>query len=174
MIAPMDVRPARPDDAPALGALHVRAWQWAYRGLLPDEYLDGLAEQQAERETMWRQIIRDLAADHLLWVAELDGRVVGFCNTAPARDGPPGTGELLSIYLEPEVVGTGVGAALMLEALADFRARGSAAASLWVLEANDRARRFYERFGWRFDGTVKDEQIWGASVREVRYRFALA
>ena len=71
------------------------------------------------------------------------------------------------------MVGTGVGAALMRQALADMRARGYRAALLWVLDANDRARRFYERFGWQPDGTVKEEQLWGAPAREVRYRIAL-
>ncbi|HEY3111992.1 MAG TPA: GNAT family N-acetyltransferase [Chloroflexota bacterium] len=169
----MQIRAASPDDAPALGRLHVRAWQWAYRGMLPDDYLDGLADQTGRREAMWRQVIGELQADQPLWVAEDEGQVVGLCNTAPARDGPPGTAELLSIYLEPDVVGTGVGAALMRQALADMRARGYRAALLWVLDANDRARRFYEHFGWRPDGTVKEEQLWGAPVCEVRYRIAL-
>jgi ribosomal protein S18 acetylase RimI-like enzyme len=167
------IRAARPEDSPALGRLHVRAWQWAYRGMLPDGYLDGLAEQTTRREEMWRQVIDQLATDQPLLVAERAGQIVGLCNTAPARDQPAGTGELLSIYLEPDAVGTGVGSALMREALADMRARGYRSAVLWVLEANDRARRFYEKFGWQPDGEVKDDQLWGVPIREARYRVAL-
>jgi ribosomal protein S18 acetylase RimI-like enzyme len=167
------IRPGVEADAPALGQLHVRSWQWAYRGMLPDDYLDGLAEQTGAREQMWHQIIRELQADQPLWVAERDGRVAGFCNTGPARDQPAGTAELLSIYLDPDVVGTGVGAALMQQALDDMRQRGYRAAVLWVLEANDRARRFYERFGWQTDGVVKDDTLWGVTIRELRYRVEL-
>ena len=166
------VRRAVPDDAAALGRLHVRAWQWAYDGMLPADYLAGLADQTARREAMWRQIA-ELRDDQPLWVAERDGRVIGLCNTAPGRDQPPDTAELLSIYIDPDAVGTGVGAALMNEAVADMRARGYKQAILWVLEANDRGRRFYEKGGWRFDGVVKEEEMWGTTVREVRYRLDL-
>ena len=33
---------ATPEDALEVAGVHVRAWQSAYRGLLPDEHLDGL------------------------------------------------------------------------------------------------------------------------------------
>jgi GNAT superfamily N-acetyltransferase len=172
-MATLRIRPGVEADAPVLGRIHVRSWQWAYRGMLPGDYLDGLAEQAEQREQMWRHVVRELQTDQPLWIAERDGQVVGLCNTAPARDQPDGTAELLAIYLDPDVVGTGVGAALMAQALADMRQRGYRAAVLWVLEANDRARRFYERFGWQPDGTVKDDTLWGAPIREVRYQIAL-
>src|SRR5262245_2381000 len=168
------IRHATETDVPALGGLAGRAWQWAYRGMLPDAYLDGLGEQAvAGREAMWRQHLREPPPDCPVWVAERGGRLVGFCNTAPDRGGAPGVAELLSLYIEPDLVGTGVGAALMRHTLADLRARGYRAASLWVLETNDRGRRFYERGGWRSDGAAKTEDVWGVAVREVRYRIAL-
>jgi GNAT superfamily N-acetyltransferase len=96
------------------------------------------------------------------------------CNTAPAPPTEPSaTGELLAIYLDPGEVGKGIGAALMNQALDDMRARAYRGALLWVLEANVRARRFYEKGGWLADDTVRDEEIWGTPVREVRYRIAL-
>ena len=167
------IRPAVEDDAPALAAVHVRAWQWAYRGQLPDAYLDDLPRQTAQREAMWRGIA-GRSAGWPVRVAERDGRVLGFCHTAPDRGGgAPETAELLSIYLEPDAVGTGVGAALLRDALEDMRARGYREAVLWVLESNERARRFYERFGWRADGGEKSEEIWGTTAHEVRYRITL-
>lgn len=167
------IRRALGADAPALAGLHVRAWQWAYRGMLPDAYLDGLAEQTASREAMWRQQLADPPDDCPVWVAERGDRVIGFCNTVPARDGEPGAAELLTLYVEPDVAGTGVGAALMKHAVADMRSRGHRAAVLWVLDRNDRARRFYEKGGWQHDGASKIEDVWGVSVRELRYRLGL-
>jgi GNAT superfamily N-acetyltransferase len=167
---PLAVRRGEAADAPGLAALHVRAWQWAYRGLLPDDYLDGLAQQVARREAVWRRILRGSGPDRPVWVAERNGRIAGFCSTGPAPEDLPDTAELHTIYLEPDVVGTGVGAALMRRALADLRSRGVRTAILWVLDTNVRARRFYEQGGWRADGAVRVEEVWGASVREVRYR----
>src|SRR5262245_37484699 len=80
-VATVLIRPGVEGDAPALGRLHVRSWQWAYRGILPDDYLDGLAEQVERREEMWRHVIRELQASQPLWIAERDGQVVGLCNT---------------------------------------------------------------------------------------------
>jgi len=169
----VQIRPAAPADAPALGRLHVRAWQSAYRGMLPDDYLDALDAQAEPRERMWRDLIERPRDGQTLLVAE-DGRaVVGFCHTARAREGPPDLGELFSIYVDPDRIGTGLGAALMRPSLDAMRAAGFPAAVLWVLDANDLARRFYERFGWRPDGTVKEETLWGVTVREVRYRIEL-
>jgi RimJ/RimL family protein N-acetyltransferase len=53
-------------------------------------------------------------------------------------------------------------------------------AILWVLEGNERARRFYAVAGWTVDGADKTEHIGGGTgsgagttVTEVRYRRAL-
>jgi len=47
------VRPAIPGDAPGIGRVHVDARQAAYRGLMPDEYLDGLVPD--DREPRYRR-----------------------------------------------------------------------------------------------------------------------
>ena len=74
----------------------------------------------------------------------------------------PVSGELYAIYVLAAHYGSGAGQALLDAAI------GRAAASLWVLEDNPRARAFYERNGFRADGTVKDDDRWGEPVREVR------
>ena len=178
------IRRAIEADAAAIAALHVRAWQWAFRGLLPDAYLDGLTEQVARREAMWRRQLQEGRPDCPVWVAERGdggGQIVGFCNTAPAAsstdsasEGTPAAAELYTIYLDPDAVGTGVGAALMRHGLMDLQARGFHEAVLWVQDTNTRARRFYEKGGWRVDGAEKTETVWDAPVRQVRYRIALA
>ena len=115
---------------------------------------------------------RRTGSEERTWVAESAGRVVGFASTDPSRDpdATGGTGEVYAIYLEPDVVGTGVGGRLFAQAVEDLRQRGYRAATLWVLEGNARARRFYDTAGWRPDGTVTIDQMLGAELREVRYR----
>ena len=162
------VRPARAGDAPALGLLHVRAWQAAYRGQLPDDYLDGLRPE--ERQAGWeRGLRRDRAHDPVL-VAERDGRVVGFAVVRAAED-PPGAGELSAINVHPDHWGTGAGRALLAAAQAELARLGFDQAVLWVLPGNRRARRFYEIAGWAADGAERTEEIQqGVTVTEVRYR----
>jgi ribosomal protein S18 acetylase RimI-like enzyme len=77
-----------------------------------------------------------------------------------------------SIYVRARGWGIGAGRALMQQGLAELRARGFEEATLWVLDTNDRARRFYDAGGWRADISKTDE-IGGATVIEVRYRLSL-
>lgn len=168
------IRPAVLDDAPALAEVHVRSWQWAYRGQLPDEFLDGMSETLERRIAYRRNYLEHLPPEERWWVAEQAGKVVGFAVTAPSdEDAAPGTAEVGLIYLLQEAAGKGIGRALFAHAVEDLRARGYQQAILWVLETNTRARRFYEAAGWRPDGGRKTEERPGAVLHEIRYRLTL-
>jgi len=166
------VRRATVDDAEPLARIHVRGWQWGYRGQLPDAYLNGLSiERRAEQ---WRAWLLD-PGDTATWVAEDDAepapRALGFVSAGANRDPhpPPGTGEIYAIYVEEDAAGRGVGAALLRRACGWLAAEGYERGSLWVLETNARARRFYERLGWRPDGEAKTDPLEDFEMREVRY-----
>jgi GNAT superfamily N-acetyltransferase len=62
---------------------------------------------------------------------------------------------LNGLYVRPEWWGSGVAGELHDRAVAALREAGVATARLWVLEANGRARRFYERRGWAPDGSTR-------------------
>jgi ribosomal protein S18 acetylase RimI-like enzyme len=172
---PVIIRPATIDDAPAIAEAHVRSWQWAYRGQLPDDYLDRMSDTLDRRVEARRAELASLSSDGRWWVAGQADQVVGFAITQPSRDAdaPPLTGEVVAIYLLREAAGKGVGRALFARAVADLRERGYRRATLWVLESNERARRFYEAAGWRADGTRKTEERPGALLHEVRYFITL-
>lgn len=170
------IRPATVADADAIGSVHVRAWQAGYRGLLPDALLDGLSVEGRQRT--WRaRLEAGLEGDQLLLVAEdpVDGHVCGWCSIGRLR--PEGTadldpvrvGHLWAINLEPEAWGRGIGPALLAAGTDALAARGHARAILWVLDTNARARRFYEREGWRPDGASQLDEKDGVPLAEVRY-----
>lgn len=173
------VRPATTVDADAIGEIHVRSWQHAYAGQLPDELLAGLSV--ADRQRAWRDRLTALAEaerpDRHTFVAEADGTVVGFTVVGVNRDADadPDTGELYAIYLLPERQGSGFGRLLNDRGLAALAADGYRAATLWVLAGNDRAQGFYRRMGWAADGTTKIDTVAGGSVpvTEARYRIPL-
>jgi len=58
----------------------------------------------------------------------------------------------------------------MDRAMATLRAVGFSTATLWVLDTNLRARRFYEAAGWVPDGATKVDDRATFTLREVRYR----
>jgi ribosomal protein S18 acetylase RimI-like enzyme len=166
----MRIREATLGDARSIAEIHVRAWQAAYRGQMPDEYLDRLSVEDRLAQHEWS--LRSQRETWRLWVADDGGSVVGFAVTGPSEDADADerTGEVYAIYLEPERVGSGLGRQLFADAVGDLRSRGFRTATLWVLESNDRARRFYELAGWKPDGTTASERIDCALLPTVRYR----
>lgn len=160
----MLVRPARREDAAAIADVHVRTWQVAYEHIFGAERLAGIGEGRRAR---WEEILANPHPGRPTFVSEEDERVTGFVSTGDSRD-EPGKGELYAIYVLPEAWGSGAGPALMERALEALRSYPSA--TLWVLEDNPRARRFYEREGWILDGGRRDEEFLGMTVTEVRYR----
>ena len=168
----MRIRLATVEDASAIGELHVRSREFAYRGLMPDESLDRTIAARDDRIARWRSNLATAGPDVRCWLAEDDDVVVGFASTGASRDGDaaPYTGEVLAIYLDPVVIGRGMGRTLFQHAIDDLLRRGFAPLTLWVLDENQRARHFYEAAGWFADGATKAEEMSGAVLQEVRYR----
>lgn len=166
----MEVRLAGVGDERSIAEVHVRTWQAAYRGQVPDNFLDNLS---IERRTQgWSQIIAQSAPPACAYVLENEDQVVGFAHIAPSRDedASEGVGEVTAIYLDRRFWGSGAGALLMDTALAALREAGFSRATLWVLESNARARRFYESAAWELDGATKVDRRDGFQLHEVRYR----
>jgi GNAT superfamily N-acetyltransferase len=163
----MMIRPAEPADAMAVAGVHVRAWQTAYRGLMPDEYLNGLRPEERARRYDFNS--RDPARPQTL-VALEGAAVLGFATTAPARDpDASGQGELCALYVEPDSWGRGVGRSLAAAARAALAGLGFGSAVLWVVADNARARRFYAADGWSPDELHRAQQVWSVTVDTVRY-----
>lgn len=165
--APAHVRRASPADCAAISATHVRSWN--YEGLISPEALAALRPER--REPGWRAALSP-GDPHRVWVAERGEALLGFAAWGPARDADarPALAELYAIYLEQAAAGTGIAEALMASALGEMASQGFDEATLWVLGQNPRARRFYERGGWRLDGAAKTVNLLGSVLEAVRYR----
>ena len=168
------IRPARPDEADAIAALRLRSWLVAYRGVVPDGFLDYLASMFDEHVLLLRARLLDPKPEERWWVAERAGALVGFSITGPTRDNDPTheVGEVQSIYLDPQFIGTGAGRPLFTHSVDELLQRGYRPLTLWVMERNTRARAFYEAAGWRPDGAIKEEERPGGITCAVRYRLA--
>src|SRR4051794_15257996 len=149
------VRTATVEDAAAVEAVRLRGWQAAYRGIVPDSYLDGMEEQPERRAAV---IVAPSGVTTL--VAEDEGAVVGMAVFGPARDGEDAV-ELYALYVEPGRWRAGVGTSLL--------AACEGVSVLWVLEDNTRARAFYGRHGFVADGASQVLDL-GGPVTEVRMR----
>lgn len=160
---------AEVSDAPGLAEIHVRSWQTAYAGLLPQSLLDGLDPLQ--RSAGWEVTLRatDAPSRVTLLAEDDDGSPLGFVHVCPARDGHVGAvGEVAALYVAPAHWRTGVGRRLMQAAASQLTDAGFRVAILWVLSGNQRAIRFYEATGWSVDGAAKEANVSGHPVTEIR------
>jgi len=149
--APFAIRSALPGDAEAIARVHVRSWQEAYVGIMPQETLEAISFEARSRR--WSTILETDPSDPAfgVFVAETDGAIVGFGSVARQRDetlaGRGFDGEFTAIYVLAAHHGSGIAQALMAEMGMRLAGAGIAAASVWVLEDNQRARRFYPAVG---------------------------
>ena len=72
--------------------------------------------------------------------------------------------EIIALHTLPESRGTGLGHTLLTEALEQA---GDQPVFLWAFKENTRARRFYEKHGFSWDGSQRVSEFDGAI--EVRY-----
>lgn len=168
---PVALRDARPGDARAMAELNVAAWRAFFPGLVPQSLLDTMEVEPRAR--YWEEHLPSVPPVHT-WVAERAGVVVGLTHLGPSRDpDAPEAVELYGMYVVPEVVGTGVGRALMEAALAHFRAGPWSEAILWTLPGDHRAARFYRSWGWEPEGVAKTGHSPLGDIDSVRYRLLL-
>ena len=107
------------------------------------------------------------------FVATVNDDVAAFCCFGPSRDedASESVGEIYCMYVHPAAWRQGIGRQLCEAALEDARERGFLEISLWVLDSNANARRFYESQGFQQDGATRsDDRLCDATLPEVRYR----
>jgi GNAT superfamily N-acetyltransferase len=166
--SPFRVRLARPEDALGLAEVHVASWRTTYPGLVPDEVLQALSVER--RAGAWlQQLTTPDNPWFLLAAVDETGRIVGFANAGPLREGPPGYfGEVGGLYFIKEAQGQGGGRQLITAAMRLLAERGLASVVVWVLEGNLPARGFYEHLGGCLL-TDKPIRIGSALLTEVSY-----
>jgi GNAT superfamily N-acetyltransferase len=102
-------------------------------------------------------------------------RLVYVCGTIRVSD-PTRRGEvggLYGIYIDPDFIGHGAGSLLMERMLELLKKDGYTKATLWVLDSNEKTRRFYEKKGWVIEGGKKEDMRDNFVLNETRYIISL-
>ena len=160
------LREAAAADLEAVATLFLRCWR-GYADVLPERVI-GLFDEAGARE-LWRRALAT-PRPHSRGVVAVEGvRVLGAIRMGHDPD-EPGVGHVFSLYVDPAAQGGGVGGRLLAEADRWFGSEGLAEATLWVFEANLRARTFYARHGWEPDGGSRVEPEFGEPEVRLRHR----
>ena len=177
------IRPASVADAAGVSAVQRASWLAAYRDIIEVSLIervvppdDGTRIRQSFRTRPWQRMI--VAVDDSPGAG---APVVGYATYGPelevldapwphpmSQAGAAGqVGELYALYVDPGWWSTGAGRALITRVL--DRLAPYPVVTLWVLEQNARARRFYASAGFAPDGAVNVLEALGG-VAEIRYR----
>lgn len=145
------------EHCPELGRIMAESFRSAFREFISEETLDrcAVAENCAG-------LLTDLPREMTTVAGWLDGKLMGLLVLSRH---PSGRTEIEAIHSLPESWGRGLG-----EAMLAFALDGTNNAGLWAFEKNARARRFYEKHGFRFTGETRVSEFDGAI--EVRYERA--
>lgn len=128
------------------GYVHCTSWQEAYRGIVSDRYLDSMTVEATTARA------RQFPENTL--IAKDQEKVVGFAVYGSSKDEDlPDAGEIIAIYVLSAYYSRKIGYRLMNEAISRLREYNTV--FVWVLEKNERAIRFYQKYGFAFDGCKK-------------------
>lgn len=166
------IRKATQDDIPIIAALHIEGWKGAYGGIVDQGYLDSLTVEK--RITDWTEWMG--SGESEVFLAEESGQPAGFVVIGRTKTPPPGSssirpshsGEVYALYLHPDYWRKGIGTLLLKHAARELKDRKHSAICLWVLDANVRAKAFYERMGGQKLGG-KMIEIGSSKLKEICY-----
>lgn len=152
------------DDLNKLSYIYEVSWKSAYKGIIPQDYLDHLPKGK------W---VKNLSMEgrHSLVMIE-DDQMIGTSSYGLSRISKLHEyGEIISIYMLPDYIGKGYDRQLLQETIICLKEEGYHDLYLWVLEENTHARKFYEDAGFMQSDDVIEDVIGGKVVHEVRYQY---
>ena len=169
-LAVIGYRPIIVADVATVAHIHAMSWSSAYRGILPDAYLDHQVD--ADRLVHWQDRLSEPSANDVGMLALQDGKAVGFAFAV--KDDHEHWGSMLdNLHVLPQVRGSGIGRGLIRELVARLVHAGSTSGlHLWVYDANREARRFYEALGGRIFHTEVVDTAGGARAKAHVYGWA--
>lgn len=149
----MSLRAANAQDAPAIARVFEACWRELYPPFVPQPVIERVAGAAL---ALWTSLLRRRESNWVVEVWGQPGEVSGVIRYGRDPD-QIGAGHVFSLYVDPAASGLGIGTALLRHAQEWFVENGLTRATLWVFEANARARGFYATQRWRPDGQTRVE-----------------
>lgn len=162
------IRKATIEDTAEIANVHINSWREAYKGLLPQDFLDEGPLNFKKRYELWKKVTQN--PDQVTLVAEsADHGIVGFVNGTHGRDKDKKDWcEVWSIYLLEKYHNKKIGFNLLKQYFDAHIDKGFTKGYLWVLD-NNPTIKFYEKVGGRYEGRDKEDEIADQKVKELMF-----
>ena len=142
------IRKIRREDVPGLNHVVTVAWNEAYKGIVPDEFLEELKRNEKERTEKGLSKFND---DYTTLILEVDNEVVGFSHYATAnQERFPECGEIRALYIIGKYKGHGFGRKLVEESIKELKKMGFNKMIICCLRDNLPANEFYKHIGGEY------------------------
>lgn len=161
----LEIRYVLPDDdLQEISNVYEQSWKYAYKNIIPKSYLDSIPKGH------WANNINRNGRNNIVMIE--NDSIIGTSSFCKSRwEKYCNYGEVVSIYFLPEYIGKGYGRDLLYRAIEELKSFGFEHVLLWVLEDNNIARKFYEKYGFIFSGEYRNDNIGGKELREVMYEY---
>lgn len=155
------IREMTAEDIDQVRQIYILGWQNAFRGIVPQTYLDTMNLDDWAPPLNGAYVLTDAK------------NILGTSSIAPARDPAfDGWGEIISIYVLPHLIGQGYGHLLFEYVKEKLFAQHYRNLYLTVFEENHLARNFYEKHGFAWNGERLPLYVGGEDLIELRYVFS--
>lgn len=152
------------DEAKQTSKLFQRSWQDAYKGILPDVFLNNIPENA------WVKRLNESGRHNLIFVDDNNKVQAAVSYGRPRDTRMLGCGELMALYVSSEYKGYSVGKTLLNAAENELKKMGYGKIYLWCIDGNENAQNFFERFGWRNIATERFVEIAGKEYKYLLYQ----
>lgn len=162
------IRSAAEEDAETISKIYAASWKGAYQGIVPQTFLDQL------KDTFWVAAFQEWLGHSTMQAQILFDKdiPIGCAAWGKAREERyDGWAEIVSFYLLPSYFGRGFARRLMDSVLEEIKKEGYHSVYLWVLKENGRAKRFYEKIGFRSGGKEITTTIDNEVLTDISYEF---
>lgn len=154
------IREMAPEDIDQVRQIYILGWQNAFRGIVPQPYLDTMNLDDWAPPLNGAYVLTDA------------NTILGTSSIGPARDSTfDGWGEIISIYILPHLIGQGHGHQLFTFVQNQLLEQQYSNIYLTVFEENHRARTFYEKHNFSWNGERLPVHVGGKDLIELRYVF---
>ncbi|MCH5323655.1 MAG: GNAT family N-acetyltransferase [Eubacterium sp.] len=152
------------DNLLEISNIYESSWKYAYKDIIPQDYLDSIPTGR------WANSINKIGMNNLVVIE--NGLIIGTASFCKSRwEQYSNYGEIVSIYFLPAYMGKGYGKHLLRKCVEELNGLGYNNILLWVLEDNQKARRFYEKNGFTCSGDILNDNIGGKELREIMYSY---
>jgi len=165
----INIRKAAQENANDYAACVISCWQSAYRGIVPDDYLNNMSVEKDRFIEKYKNVLTD-PGDCEYYYVEQNKKIIGFITICKNNDVIESEiGEIWAIYLIEKFRGAGHGKIMLDFAIDELKKANREKIYLWVFEENVKARRFYEKNNLHFDGTKRVNDKYGKPLVQLRY-----